>query len=80
MRHTLCCNIILFSIFIILTLGNFNIVNYLIPIKKIYGLVNHIYDINKSHQGPYPDGIYLPIALVSIFFGWGISGVGFVVC
>lgn len=80
MRHTLCCNIILFSIFIILTLGNFNIVNYLIPIKKIYGLVNHIDDINKSHQGPYPDGIYLPIALVSIFFGWGILGVGFVVC
>lgn len=80
MRHTLCCNIILFSIFIILTLGNFNIVKSFIPIKKIYGLVNHIDDINKSHQGPYPDGIYLPIALVSIFFGWGISGVGFVVC
>ncbi len=49
MRHTLCCNIILFSIFIILTLGNFNIVKSFIPIKKIYGILVHIdfIDINK---------------------------------
>ena len=76
MRHTLChkhikssFHFLLKFFSITLTLSNFNIVNYLIPIKKIYGLVNHIDDINKSHQGPYPDGIY-PLYCAGINIFW----------